>query len=704
MDASDSESGSELDFANFDLTGVDFDHSDENYNLDQEDASALEMELAFLTGGTENKVYEDGSKRLCEVVYLVSNGRYVDALKSQAAMRLFTDPSVEVTGDNFKKTIEAILSRINSVSEFVEAEFIAIAAFSLFLQLNYTGPMFDDMTSLDCVNPHSGFAKCLNFSSSDIEEKKESITGKKDTKYHNSVLAELAVDGMWPCQVAEAPYLLLLSRHILATLSDPARKDWLAKDKTTETAPPQFFAMTSKLKAASIWSARAGVAHERLLLSREPTDTLWGEVEHTFSKCIQLFEGENNQTRATIFLEYGLACYHFDREKIGKNLFVQAMTMSGLSVEVTGAEGKRTKFQRKATAQMVVRATSANQETKVIEKVKAKSDEQVKSQMVELSEDNILFERVKFEEESENEVGNLTVLDQAILMALCLDVKNNNPSDGLTAEEMHAYLSRVLCHHDDWMVYSTALLERAWLEFEGNHTKERAILQMQALADQHTNRLTITQSTRKSVEESSPVQDRIRNLHSIAYPPRWHMLRDVAERYASLGIVTTAAEIFTEIEYWDEVVDCYRRAGKEKRAEEIVRERLNASETPRMWAALGDITSDPKHYEKAIALSQGRFVQAYISLGNHYFEKGLLLQAKNNYRNALKLRPLVSTVWFRVGTICMQLEEWDSALEAFSEVVQQQPEEAEAWANVAAVHMHNKHPAKAFPALAQVRP
>jgi len=47
----------------------------------------------------------------------------------------------------------------------------------------------------------------------------------------------------------------------------------------------------------------------------------------------------------------------------------------------------------------------------------------------------------------------------------------------------------------------------------------------------------------------------------------------------------------------------------------------------------------------------------------------------------------------------MQLEDWHGALIAFTEVVQQHPEEAEAWANVAAIHMRNKHCREAYPAL-----
>ena len=50
----------------------------------------------------------------------------------------------------------------------------------------------------------------------------------------------------------------------------------------------------------------------------------------------------------------------------------------------------------------------------------------------------------------------------------------------------------------------------------------------------------------------------------------------------------------------------------------------------------------------------------------------------------------------------LQLKEWDTALQAFTEVVQQEPEEGDAWANVAAIHMHRKNSAEAYPALVEV--
>ncbi|KAG7348582.1 tetratricopeptide repeat protein [Nitzschia inconspicua] len=731
----DGDSECDLAFATLDLTGVDFDATAtadvavdniiDNDALAEEDALVLEIEKWTLTTGDMVSTLQDLQTKatalletekssnsrlphLLELASLLSRGRYMDILKNSSSQYFFASIDTETTtsGNIWDRTQNRI-SKLGTRTELVEAEILAIAAFNLYLQLNYTGPTFDDIdTELKGINPHPCFAELLQVNEQDEQDKRQTITAQRDTKYHNAVLSELAVEGLWPCQVAEAPYFLLLARCILSNL---------VPGQNGSTTP----AMSSDLFSTTLWHARVALAHGRLLLSYEPSAKLWEEVQSSFETILirikqsqddgtlnSLVDENLDELHSRVLLEYGLAAYHFEHTKKGKALFVQSMESSGMNVEVTGSEGKRTKFQHKATAQMIVKASS--KQTSVpssnIENVSSADNTAtsvVKSQEIKHSEDSILLDNIKYEKDEDNEILQLTILDQAILLALCLDVKNTNPADGLTGEEMSAYLARVLHHHDDWMVYSTALLERAWLEFEGNHTKERAILQMQALADQHTNRLTITQSTRQSIEESSPVEDRLKNLHSIVFPPRWHMLRDIAERYASLGMVTSAAELFTQIEYWDEVVDCYKRAGKVSKAKEIVEERLKTTETPRMWMALGDLTENPDHYRRAIELSNGRFSQAYISLGKYHFDKGELVEALSAYKKALELRPLIPSVWFRVGTISMQMGDWDTALTAFSEVVQQQPDEGEAWANVAAVHMHNKHPHEAYPALVE---
>jgi tetratricopeptide (TPR) repeat protein len=691
---------------------------------------------------TDTDIDENASRSLISEITTLAgylkDGRYADVLRSQTPVVdiLFR---LDATNDNgsTRSVREVLQKRViaigkTSVYACIAMELVAVAALQLFLQMNYTGPTLDDETLKD-INPHPTFHESFealqrHAGNHGIDEKMDSdkSTAAIDDsrRLHNAILSELSVDGDWPCQVCKDPYFLLLARTIFVTLSQPDRPDWTyslaamddkANDRDVSSlvqVPEDFHNNVSKLCGVHWWNSRSCVAHHRLVSTKRVrhSPTLWKEINLSFERCIKIYVNDSNGTgddsriieAATVQLEWGLAQFYFSRSlptsEGSKSAFSSALKQTGLTLQVTGAMGKRTKFQQEAKAQMVVHAESKTK--KMNEPITSELEsELVKKQMIEHGEDGILLERIKFEEEEKNNIKDLTIIDQSILLALCLDVKNNNPADGLTGEEMGAYLARVLDHHDDWMVYSTALLERAWLEFERNHARERAILQLQALVDQHTNRLTITQSTRESIESSARVQERLMHLHSIVYPPRWAMFQDLAVRYESLGIVSSAAELYLEIEEWDSVVDCYRRAGRISHAEKLVRERLAVNETPRMWAALGDLTKDPINYEKAIALSKGRFSDAYLALGEYYFEKKELEAASEQYEKALKVRPLNAAAWFRLGAINMQLSRWQQALRAFSEVVLQRPEEAEAWANIAAVHMHNKSPMEAYPAL-----
>lgn len=787
----DSDDDSVLGFGAVDFSGVDFDaeNEEEAVIMTPNDLAALELEQIVLALGKNipkdsfSKYNDQDVSNIAELGQQLAAGKYLDILKGASAQKLLGDLAVEKADSTTTTTVpleirKRIFSMAKNVQDCMELECIGIAALNLFLQLNYTGPSLEEAIGdigtapkedpLLGIHPHPCFAEHLSASTQESvtvtnktqsEEKEEGETKPPETsittssfvhtKFHNAVLAELAVDGEWPCQVCEVPYFLLLARSIFISLANPNSTDWMhssdggdatGSPTSSDDAPKLIVALSKKLTGAHVWSARAAVAHGRLIQSIEPSVTLWGEVKSTFERCVEkvcpddlLADITNNNTHdndtsevddssdgvwdrrknaATLMLEWGLAQHYFDQPGMGRKCFDKALECSGLKTTLTGAQGVRTKFQTKQTAQMLVEAVSTakggrsdnntSDKENGSEESEKDSKNLVKQQEVEV-DDELLLGRIKFEDESKNKVQDLNVLDQAILLSLCLDVKNTNPTgDELTNEEMSAYLARVLDHHDDWMLYSTALLERSWLEFERTHGKERAILQVQALVDQHTNRLTMTQSTKKSVEESAPVQDRLFNLHTIVYPPRWEMLKDLGNRYANCGILMSAAELFTQIELWDDVVECYRRAGRAGKAEEIVRERLGIQETPRMWAALGDLTQDPTYWEKAVVLSKGRFSTALVALGAYYFEKGDVVKAAEYYEKSLEVRMIAPAVWFRLGTINMQLHKWDNALRAFSRVVQLEPEEHEAWANVAAIHMRNKNPSEAYPALNEV--
>jgi hypothetical protein len=67
--------------------------------------------------------------------------------------------------------------------------------------------------------------------------------------------------------------------------------------------------------------------------------------------------------------------------------------------------------------------------------------------------DSHLLERVAFTEAELHAPSALQVVDLCTVLALCLDVQNSNPRDGLTNEQMSPYVDRVLRAPSNWMVY-----------------------------------------------------------------------------------------------------------------------------------------------------------------------------------------------------------------------------------------------------------
>lgn len=740
-------------FASIDFGSVNFEEEPTTSSniLTENEKQILELENQILFHEAHQIPYEISNadnniipQEVSDLCNLIKNGQYAEILRSECAKEI-TSLLSNTTDSNLieaiQENIQKYTSNLTDITKIFKVELIGVAAFNLFLQLNYTGPTIEKFEEKFSDILYPSFA---------------SVSDDNNGNQHNKILSQLAVDGEWPCQTCNAPYFLFMARVILSSLSE-VEKPWTQSDAIEikgSDIKNNFSEIIISLKLCKLWNARAIVAHQRLLQSTHRTSlTLWNECHAMFQSYIHQFtdnkttNSDNNkdnddiisdENAARIMLEWGLAQFHFLRpSKEIQASFKQSKEYSGVFIEVTGAQGKRTKFQQESKAQLLVRAYSKNQDRKkeqqekedvVVEegkdeiKQKEESGEEKKDtdgledksemrpeEIKHNEEDGILLERVKFDSEEINTENllQLNKLDQAILLAFCLDVKNENAMDGLTAEQMGGYLERVLSSDEvtDWMIYASGLLERAWLECERSHSRERAILQIQALVDQHTNRLTITQSTFDSVgKDSAPVQNRLCNLHTIVYPPRWSILRDLAERYAKLGIVTTAAEIYEEIELWDECVECYTHAGKQSKAEEIIRERLESQPTPRMWVALGDISKDKEHYEKAIELSQGRFSFAFVQLAKHYFEKKTkedLEKSSDLLLKALEIKPLMPHNWFLLGVISMQIQKWDLALTAFSQVVQQEPGEGDGWANIAAIHMHNKDPEKAYPAICE---
>ncbi|KAI9816266.1 MAG: hypothetical protein M1827_001867 [Pycnora praestabilis] len=331
----------------------------------------------------------------------------------------------------------------------------------------------------------------------------------------------------------------------------------------------------------------------------------------------------------------------------------------------------------------------------------------------------------------------LKPLDSIILLSLASSITNTSPSHGLTREETLPYATRVLeGGSTNWQVYTQALLVRSRIEGYKSRTVERGVLQLQALVDQ-----VIAETTRESSgsqeadrqstastflprpkeAEAASISERLQYIFQLSSPTRWELEAELAARWVSLGGLRTALEIYERLQLWAEAALCWAAVEREDKAKKIVRRQLFYSaegkdadvdaeeeqwegeerdppppDAPRLYCILGDISYDPRMYDRAWHVSNGRYARAQRSLGRYYFSAKDYLKAAEAYAKSLKVNQLNHPTWFALGCVRLELQEWEGAVDAFARTVQLDESDAEAWSNLAAalLRMGTKLPAQ----------
>ena len=323
----------------------------------------------------------------------------------------------------------------------------------------------------------------------------------------------------------------------------------------------------------------------------------------------------------------------------------------------------------------------------------------------------------------------LEPLDAIILLATASSITNTSPTDGLTREETLPYAERVLSGgSSNWQIYTQALLVRSRIEGYKSRTIERSVLQLQALVDQVIAETVSVDTAETPASEkptpttflpkikssdSASASERLRYIHALASPPRWKLEAELADRWVSLGGLRTALEIYERLQMWAEVALCWAANDREDKARKIIRRQLYnpvittstekllkddedtdvgeyriervplPADAPRLFCILGDIEKSVSAYERAWTISNCRYARAQRSLGKLYSAAGDLHKADAAYSKSLKANPQNHAIWFALGCVRLQLEDWAGALEAFGRSVQIDGEDAESWSNLA---------------------
>lgn len=358
-----------------------------------------------------------------------------------------------LNGSLNEKEFVDFLESVTQELPFEKSLLVAIACLQAFVQHNWTGPSLD-------------------FQLYDLIE-----SSTNDAKNQNAFwLNLLVIDGEQPYALTRQPELLVISLHILQSLDDKIAANDLSS---------RFNLLIDWWKARALWT------HQRLLDNR--TGTLYDGLVMNLDRAETVLKSNQDahefipELQVKLNLSRGLIMSDYSQEKVALEYFQRANDQAGCEWEIVGRLGKRTRFQQKDCAQLTMLARRGNLRFGSPLEQDKRDKANGKPVSVDLNDDQLL-EKIKWADEAASQdLQNtmLSPLEQCIVLAFCLNVKNTNPNHGLTAEQMRPYIQQVIEQPHHWLVYSFALLLRSRLESTKSRTVERAVLQIQALVDQY---------------------------------------------------------------------------------------------------------------------------------------------------------------------------------------------------------------------------
>ncbi|KAL1872432.1 hypothetical protein Daus18300_004403 [Diaporthe australafricana] len=365
-----------------------------------------------------------------------------------------------------------------------------LAAFNAFLQANVTGPVLTH----DQANLAAPYL-----------ESKEIDLG----------IRSLDVDGVGVYSFIPHVELFCLARHVIENVDSETQ--WTAAQAEAGAREAVSLAwmklrlhvwhyklfIQPSLSSGSVFTKNVGMSEVPSLvekiqegLARVESDVLgeaWEVSDHA-SKF-------SSEDKVRYLVEKANVCIMLGQDVKAREALKHAAELNGFLYALSGALGKRTRFQDKSTSQLVVLAKSA------VERVR-EGDDQVPGALP--LNDDTLLEQIEFSKDGTqgkhgeqnipaaestlpiqlqdlkaDEQPQLSTLDQIILLTEATLKDAFSAADTLTSEEILPFAVRVINDKStNWQVYTQALLVRSRIEMHRSRTVERGVLQMQAVIDQ----------------------------------------------------------------------------------------------------------------------------------------------------------------------------------------------------------------------------
>jgi tetratricopeptide (TPR) repeat protein len=438
--------------------------------------------------------------------------------------------------------------------------------------------------------------------------------------------------------------------------------------------------------SAVVWTLRCLFVRQRMLTQRSAS--LWSQISHLIEGDIQrLLEADklSGEKKSELYLELAHILLYYSQYQETKRYVSEAGRCLGLKMELRGAMGKRTKFQEKDLAQLLLSVTSTRRRGEEEEGEERSAGQEVGERMVPKNvqlQDETVLDGVVYSDPETTPTPRLTSLEQAVVLGQCVYRLRSLPIDRLGYEEAEAFIQCVLCQPLCWCVQSVALFLRCQSERRRSRKAERAMLQLEEL----------TQSYSASKDDHT-----LDLFYCLPVPTIWAIEKEYADVLLSVGATKSALEVYERLEMWEEVAECSSAVGRTGKVREVVTERLErGAATPTLLCVLGDVTRDPEDYRRAWHMSEGRCGRAQRSLGYYHLRRKEYKECIPAFQLSLKINSLQEKVWFSLGCAAQQVGDQELAVQAFQRCVSLEADFAEAWNNLATIYLTRKEKVKAF--------
>lgn len=471
------------------------------------------------------------------------------------------------------------------------------------------------------------------------------------------------------------------------------------------------------IRSISWWLARVLLVEQRILdeLSSSLFDLLqvsmgetlrhFGTLEHVANYWgDELGNEEAADIVSTVHLEAGIMEQTYGHVDSCRLHLESAEVASGIQLSLTGVLGYRTVHQVEPKQQRLLVVDRSSSHTGVTSSTMslgikthysttAKNDQHETSQASDIHRTPVLLETGDKSEIGAQGNQNvaprgaapLKAVQQAVILARCLLIEISSRHDELQRWDMAPFIETIDSQPTSFFTLRCFcdLLRIRW-EKTRSRTKQRALEMMEKLVEGMHNSL-------------PGVAQRIPFCYVANIPTIPALRKEHGELLISCGLMGEAITIFESLELWDNLIYCYCLLEKKAAAVQLIKKRLSEMPNdPRLWCSLGDVTNDDSCYEKAIEVSNNKSARAKRSLARSAYNRGDYETSKIMWEAALALNSLYPDGWFALGSAALKARDVDKALVGFTKAVQFDPENGEAWNNIACLHMIRKRSEEAF--------